>query len=398
MIMKILKYIPFIRIAAIVIAVSLFGYLQRGLICSFSALDIFDRFLVVISLLFIPTVYIYLLVTSYSKIEQNCKRRKCISDIVSDTPDIPTGICRLFQNMIHVGSCAIIGFISTLLITVAILCIFPTFKALTYILGIVGVIYGILSYHISRRVERSIRDSITDFREFLKVVTCILEDEITCTRRRIKKFVKYDHYSHDAPDCADLILLLWFPSYSLTKDFNGIGNNLDNILKEVKGLTCRTYLITAKNENEIIRFFDQKYRTEAKNYNENILHSYFKRLDNADRQSTKAIFDEMFADSNQSNIDKNLYHSLNNLYSLYNSAGLPFWSVIRQDNKQLMDRLIQLIWTPKKAAIVFMPPDYYTQDKGIYASNSPYKCSGFVTEDKFMIGMIRDIIQLQYGV
>src|SRR5690606_18091567 len=48
-----------------------------------------------------------------------------------------------------------------------------------------------------------------------------------------------------------------------------------------------------------------------------------------------------------------------------------------------------------KAAIVFLPPRY---TKRLQASGrSPFKCSGFVTEDPFMIEMIAELMEIRFG-
>lgn len=418
--------IPFIRIISVVVALFLFYYLIKNLIFSFDSLCGFDRCFVCISLIFIPLIFIYLLIASYSKDEQLCKRRKCISDIVNNAPYVVRPVVQnIFHSFFSRPAGGLTGLILASLITVCILVWTPTFDWFITGLGISGVIFGILSYHVSQRVEHSIRDSIVDFREFLKIVSHILDDEIICEKRRIKKFVDSNGGpDDDVPDCADLILLLWLPSYNFTKDFKGIGEKLDKQLQKVKALSCRSYLISAKDESQIIRFFDGKYRKESKNYDEDILSSFLNQVDsnlgqldsNSDKlkkQILESIFAKYLEKTNRTKLDRknvNLSHSLNNLYSLREDKAFPFWSIILEDNDTLMDRLIQLIWTPKKAAIVFMPPDHALSGceerdnnsadmpVSLYTSRSPYKCSGFVTEDTFMISMIRDIIQLQYKV
>lgn len=416
--MKNWKSIPFIRIIVVIAILFFFYYVLRGLILKFDPLCQFDRYFICTGCIFIPFIFIYFLIASYSKIEQTCKRRKCVSDIIYSTPySVRPIIQDIFHSFFRRPAGGLIGIILTILITLSAIYLVQNDNAFSTGLGIAGVIFGILSYHVSQRVEHSIRDSIVDFREFLKVVSRILEEEIICEKQCIKKFINAEQMSDthalDIPDCADLILLLWLPSYNFTKDFKGIGNKLDSQLKQVKALTCRSYLITSENENSIIRFFDKRYNERSKNYDENTLHSYLDQVDQ-DPDRKRQIFDTTFPHSSESNKldapNANLFHSLENLYTLYDDRASPYWSVNRKENNKLMDRLIQLIWTPKKAAIVFMPPDSDEKNavandesnknsiSPVYSSISPYQCSGFVTEDAFMISMIRDIIQIQYEI
>lgn len=356
-----------------------------------------------------------------------------------------------WQNLAHSvarrPAVGFIGFVVAAALTMIVLAFWPGHSTTTEKaglgLGIAGLLFGMLGYHVALRVETSIRDSITDFREFLREVSQILESEILCEHRRIKKFPPASETESIPTAIPDLVMLLWFPYYGLTKDFNRIGLVVNEQLRHVQELACRTYLISAKAPLALMEHFDKQYAPAGKRYDPATL----KRIADAVRNSGHSEWEAKIEDAvNQApKFDRSdpkverVLDCVEALKDLIYPSAKRYWTVITADNEQLMQGLIQLIWTPKKAAVVFMPPEKVITQAIVSSPNEPsaiaqqsqadsgatvepsirtlpsdanellsgvpkagdrqpYKCSGFVTEDPFMISMIRDLVEIRFGV
>jgi len=321
----------------------------------------------------------------------------------------------LIQSISSRPAVGVVGIIVSCFFSMCILYWIPghgsTAELISLAIGVSGLLFGILGYHVAIRVERSIRDTITDFREFLLVVSNILETEILCEKSKLKKFYGRQDVEQKPTTYPDLILLLWFPHYGLTKDFNSIGLEIDRQLKRIQDLACRTYLITSNDPLSLMEYFNRHYDPKCKRYHPETLSRLAIRLHDAPPTKWEDIAETVKQEDPKIDLDdhKNeaVFEAISNLKSLM----LPvnrYWSTIAIKNSDLMNGLVQIIWTPKKAAIVFLPPDCEDSSpdqpevdscsQQIITPRKAYKCSGFATDDSFMNIMIRELIELRFNI
>lgn len=323
-----------------------------------------------------------------------------------------------------------IGIIATIVGTLFIMLIWPEentkAEKVGIGLGLAGLLFGVLGYNVAVRVDKGIRDSITDFRDFLKKVSEILEEEVLHESRSRIFGIRQEHASVSTQACEpggipDLILLLWFPYYGLTKDFNGVGQRISKQLLHVQENCFKTYLIAAKDPLALMTHFNKNYQTKDKRYCSETLTNLATKLQGKGFEDwDRIIRDVIFLGNGRvsdevAEVEK-CVKALKKL--LAQDGSIPSWIALSEDNDKLMNGLVQLVWTPKKAAIVFMPPERVNvacadnseelnnfeggpnQHGGIdflAGQNEPYKCSGFVTEDPFMNRMIRDLVRIRFG-
>lgn len=334
----------------------------------------------------------------------------------------------------------LLGVIFSLLVTSVVLMTWPAknntlAEKVGIGLGFAGLLFGVLGYNVAVRVDKGIRDSITDFREFLRTVSEILESEILHSRGNSvlngqNFFPETSGHTGDPIEIPDLILLLWFPYYGLTNDFNGIGQTIDTQLKHIQLRACRTYLISAGDPLSLMTYFNKQYQAKDKRYCGETLDKVAMQLQGKPFEQWDSLVRNVIPSPHKQRVSAEVAIVEDCVITLKAllapDTGKRFWTAETVDNRILMNGLVQLIWTPRKAAIVFMPPervntsDTKISEQTTNRESSPsrhpdpvpsqasagrfsvtqgeaYKCSGFVTEDPFMNRMIRDLVRIRFG-
>ena len=276
----------------------------------------------------------------------------------------------------------------SIILAICILCIvlssysselINSFNIISYALSIFGVIFGILSYTVTLRVEKTIRNSITDFREFVHVACDIINQEVEFCKKIQKPIIEKSHVEPS----TQLILVLWFPYFGLTTDFSPYP--LDTLLADAKRHDCPTKLITSEKPLEFLDFFDKHYSDEAKKYS---VDEFIKLKRDFDKTQTITDWSEsLLCGNGYGDILKKCMRDLASLHGYTN-----FWKVKRFENDTLMSGNVQIVWTAKKAAMVFMPPNF----ENIENRDNIFQCSGFSTEDPCMINMMRELIKMRF--
>lgn len=313
--------------------------------------------------------------------------------------------------------------------------------------GLAGFLYSALSYHVASNVDRSIRESINDFRDFLVVVEEIVGEAVKQSERSLNVDQKDDPAQE-----PDLILLLWFPFYALTRDLNSIGKSVNSLVSQLHEMALRSHVICAADPLDMMSRFDRVYREGSKSYERRDLDSAAVALRNAEFLRWKAEAARLFP-SPLTVARRNLTACIQMLGDVLGSTN-GYYTVSLVENDQLMNGIVQIVYSRKRAAIVFMPPlpcasgaparkipavvsivgenlgavaspdtmlaDLSPPTDGGVSENgeelkeascdelavmqssasaaNPFSCSGFATSDPFMIRMIRQIVRLRHDV
>lgn len=269
-------------------------------------------------------------------------------------------------------------------------------EIISFLLGFVGIMYGVLAYHVALRVDRSIRDSINNFSDFLAVGADILKKEILCKREYRDK-----RTDEQLGIGYDLMLLLWMPYYGLTRDAEKSGRKLDDMLKEVATVTnCRTHMIACENPFDLMLLFDN---SQLRKYDHECLRVAADALRDKPPHDWVHVVEEHehFKKEGSGTSSKPIMKAISALSRLLDkhNVDLEYWKPDLRSNQSLMKTHIQAIWTPKRAAIIFMPPisigEHVREGKPELVQNNQFRCSGFVTQDQVMVNMIGNILEMR---
>jgi hypothetical protein len=244
-----------------------------------------------------------------------------------------------------------------------------SFLSVWTILGLLlyGVTYNVLSYKQAERVQEKIRNTISDYVTFVRFLVEALEEESGRTEGRA-------------------IAVLWCPYFRITKEMKAVGTDLGVRFDRAIGHliwepTHEVTLVTAENpfayvRNTVVEAADQQ-QILLRNGDTNVaFKADIERL-------TSASGIEQCAGMEIST--QTVQSMVNRLKELLTPKVHENFVVYRMKQDEIKVTVLQLIWTPSRAAIVFV------SDKPFQHTRS--KAFGFSSEDPAMVSVVYEIAQ-----
>lgn len=238
------------------------------------------------------------------------------------------------------------------------------------IIGVYGIAYSLLSYNQAKKVEKQIRGTISTFAEFIEHATDILEETLSAEKEK--------------PTRRKVVLVLMFPYYGILRDLEDVEAEMHRSLYELRSSSCETKMIIPNNPFSFgFQLFSKAHIQgvpTSRDVNYNSLIADMDDLQDKMGEICPTRWRTVLNDCPNLRLQSKMEVLVNQLQQCSLNSGS--YKVKRVSVAALSNIYYQIVWTQKKAAIVFLPPReiFSQEDTNAY---------GFYTEDKEMLKIIQ---------